>query len=469
MKFPKTKSQFWLPVFALSATVAAPQLTLPAQAGLFGLSEQDEIQAGREVAIQAEKEYGAPLPPNHPMSVRVRTIGQQFANLSARKNIPYTYKVLANDKVLNAFAAPGGPIYVTTKLVTTTANDAELAYVLGHETGHIDRKHIVESVEKQQKAGILVGVLGAILGKGKKGNIVGTLGGVAFNVWQSGYGRDQEKESDVVGVRWMSQLGYDPKAAISMLAKLDDGRGGGFLDKYLATHPQPKDRQTIVASLIQKENLTSVAQRMGGPKLWMAGNNGGASWNNSVYNPTSNPASNPTYNPNTPNYYPNPGTADSSHNPVYDPRPNYNGGTVNGGTVYPGETVYPGANQPSNNPEGDLDFGAPLVYADRNNTRVYLAPVLEAARWAGATARANGNVTVIQRGNSKLELRENSTTAYINDRPVTLSVAAQRHNGTLYAPLGTLMQGMGGQATYDANSRTISVLVGNRSGSIRLQ
>jgi Zn-dependent protease with chaperone function len=463
MKSQTKNSRFWLPVLALSATVAAPQFTQPAQAGLFGLSEQDEIQAGREVAAQAEKEYGAPLPPNHPMSVRVRTIGQQFANLSARKNIPYTYKVLANDKVLNAFAAPGGPIYVTTKLVTTTANDAELAYVLGHETGHIDRKHIVESVEKQQKAGLLVGVLGAILGKGKKGNIIGTLGGVAFNVWQNGYGRDQEKESDVVGVRWMSQLGYDPKAAISMLGKLDDGRGGGFLDKYLATHPQPKDRQNIVAALIQKENLTSVAQRMGGPKLWMAGNNGGASWNNSAYNPTSNPAYNPNYNPNAPAYYPNPGATTYPSNTT----------TYPGDTTYPGGTVYPGQAEPNYNPgynpQGDLDFGAPLVYADRNNSRVYLAPVLEAARWADATAQTIGRVTVLKRANYKLELRENSTTAHINDRPVTLSVAAQRHNGTLYAPLGTLMQGMGGQATYDANSRTISVSVGNRSGSIRLQ
>lgn len=452
MKSYTQKSRFWLPIFALSATVALPQFTTPAQAALFGLSEQDEIQAGREVAAQAEKEYGAPLPYNDPMSVRVRTIGQQFANLSARKNIPYTYKVLANDKVLNAFAAPGGPIYVTRKLVTTTANDAELAYVLGHETAHIDRKHIVESVEKQQKAGLLVGVLGAILGKGKRGNIIGTLGGVAFNVWQSGYGRDQEKESDVVGVRWMSQLGYDPQAGISMLAKLDGGGGGGFLDKYLATHPQPKDRQTIVANLIRTENLTNVAQRMGGPKLWMAGsNNWGTSWNNT------------TYNSNTPAYYPNPGNTTYPGNTT----------TYPGDTTYPGGTVYPGQTEPSYNPgyntQGDLDFGAPLVYADRNNSRIYLAPVLEAARWAGGSAQTIGRVTVLKRANYKLELRENSTTAHINDRPVTLSIAAQRHNGTLYAPLGTLMQGMGGQATYDSNTRTISVSVGDRRGSIRLQ
>jgi predicted helicase len=83
---------------------------------------------------------------------RVRAIGQQFANLSTRKNIPYSYTVLQNNEVLNAFAAPGGPIFVTTKLVETAANDAELAYVIGHETAHIERKHIVNAVEKQQRA-----------------------------------------------------------------------------------------------------------------------------------------------------------------------------------------------------------------------------------------------------------------------------------------------------------------------------
>ena len=296
MKLKNLKTRRWLPIFALSAVLAAPQLTTPAQAGLFGLSEEDEIAAGKEVAAQAQKEYGAALPSNDPMSVRVRAIGDQFARLSTRKNIPYTYQVLANDKVLNAFAAPGGPIFVTRKLVTTTSNDAELAYVLGHETAHIERKHIVESVEKQQKAGLLVGILGAILGKGKNSDIIGTLGGVAFNVWQSGYSRDQETESDVVGMRWMSQLGYDPQAAVSMLGKLEGG-GGGFLDKYLATHPNPEKRQAVATKLIGDEKLTDVARRTGGPKLWMSGGN---NWNNaSPYNSAYNPNA-PTYNPNAP-------------------------------------------------------------------------------------------------------------------------------------------------------------------------
>jgi Zn-dependent protease with chaperone function len=419
----RTKFRHWLPLMMLGATLSAPLCTAPAQAGLFGLSEQEEIEAGRQVAAQAEKEYGRALPANDPMSIRVRTIGQQFARLSERKNIPYSYQVLANDKVLNAFAAPGGPIFVTRLLVTTAANDAELAYVLGHETAHIDRKHIVESVEKQQKAGLIAGVLGAVIGK--KADWIGTVGGVAFTLWERGYSRDQESESDIVGVRWMSQLGYDPQAAISMLGKLDTGGRGGVLDKYLASHPAPKSRQQTVSALIAKENLTDVARRQGGPKAWMAGN--GSNWNNAGY------ASNYTPQPS----YPAPGT---TYPPVAD-----------------------------NRNDERINLGAPLALVNRDNGRVVLAPVFELVRWAGATARNERSTVVITRAKNRLELREGTTRATLNGERVTLSAAPVEYNGRLYAPIGALAQGMGGQATYDGQTQSIWVTIDNRRGYLPLQ
>jgi predicted Zn-dependent protease len=95
-----------MPLLALVSTVGAATLvnTTPAQASLFGMSEQQEIEAGRQVAAQAEKQYGGVLPPNNPMTLRVRAIGAQLARLSSRKNIPFSYSVLNNDKILNAFA-----------------------------------------------------------------------------------------------------------------------------------------------------------------------------------------------------------------------------------------------------------------------------------------------------------------------------------------------------------------------------
>lgn len=403
----------------------------PSQAKLLGLSEQDEIQAGKQVAEQAKKEYGGAMPYNHPYSIRVRAIGMRFAALSTRKGIPYSYTVLNDTKVLNAFAAPGGPVFVTRRLVETTSNDAELAYVLGHETGHIERKHIVKQVEKQQKAGLIVGVLGAIIGRGKNGDTIGTLANVGYTVISRGYSRDDENEADAVGVRWMSRLGFDPRASITMLGKLGGGSGGG-LDKYLATHPDPKDRQANMQALIQKENLVDVARRAGGPKL-------SAGYDTGKYTKS--------------------------------------GYTTQDGNIYPGDTTPakddeensypPGSNYPDNGgsstPPGRLDWGSPLRVSDLGNgTGTVIAPVGGIARWAGArVSTANGGTTIV-RGRNRLELTRNSRTAIFNGQTMTMSAPAQLVDGELYAPLGHLAAAVNAKATLDDDGNTVRIQLDGR-------
>jgi Zn-dependent protease with chaperone function len=427
-------------MLALTATLG---VALPARAGLFGISEQEEIQAGREVAAQAEKEYGGVLPYNDRMSVRVRAIGQQFARLSTRKNIPYSYKVLNNNKILNAFAAPGGPVYVTKKLMETTANDAELAYVLGHETGHIERKHIVQAAAKQQKVGLGLGILGAILGRGSGGNIIGTIANVGFTVWSRGYSRDQESEADTVGVRWMSQLGYDPRAAISMLGKL--GGGGGGLDKYLSTHPAPKTRQENVSRLIAKENLLDVARRQGGPRLSDAGSDSGAHYADypaDAY-PTATNTSDPAY------YPPDDGGSPNSYPPEDASQPAY----------------YPPDDRAD---DGELDFGAPLRLRTSGRDDVVMAPVEGFAAWANAAVSTRGDATTVRRGDNSLEFRTNSTVAYVNGRAETMSAPAVLYGDTLYAPLGYLASGVGAEATIDEDARIVRLRLDDRDAFVRL-
>jgi Zn-dependent protease with chaperone function len=351
---------------ALAFTATAP-LALPSQsAGLFkSLSEQEEIQAGQQVAAQAQKEYGRALPANDPMSRRVRAIGMQFARMSKRTNIPYSYTVLQNDKVLNAFAAPGGPIFVTTKLVRTASNDAELAYVLGHETGHIDRKHIVKAIEKQQKQGAGLGILGAILSRGRGGQAANVGVGLLNAVLTQKYSRGDENESDRTGIRWMSRLGYDPRAAITMLAKLDEGGGGGT-PQFLASHPAPGARQKTVQTLIQQDNLLEVARQAGGPRLSFSG--------------SASEGFNATSYPNNSNY------PDNGNDVGYDA---------------PDDASYDAQNG------SELNWGAPLQtrVSGKGDVAVVMAPVNGFARWAGATVSRSGNVSILRRGNSTLELR----------------------------------------------------------------
>ena len=133
-------------------------------------------------------------------------------------------------------------------------------------------------------------------------------------------------------------------------------------------------------------------------------------------------------------------------------------------------TVYP----PTYNNQGtNIDFGAPLVYANKETkagvSKIYLGPVLEIAKWAGAEAKVIGDIIKVTRGKYVLSLKVNSTTVDLTGRRTSLSVATQRYNGTLYAPLGTILEGIGGTATYDQNTNRINIALGNKRGYIQLQ
>ncbi len=442
------------------AVLAAGASTLshaaPASASLFGLSEADEIKAGQQVAVQSQKEYGRALPPSDPMARRVAAIGRKFAALSTRRNIPFSYTVLQNDKVLNAFAAPGGPIFVTTLLVRTTSNDAELAYVLGHETGHIEMRHIAKSVEKQQKIGLAAGVLGAVLGS-RGGAVPGAMMNATYALWQSGYSRSQESQADAVGVRFMSRLGYDPRAAISMLHKLDGaGQNPTGLDKYLASHPAPAKRIVAVSKEIQDENLIEAARQNGGPRLsdnafYSPGSRGYAS-NNNQYPDN-------TY-PNAGGYNTNGGYNSNSNSGSNASYPNYNDGTRSGGRNNGRRDT--SSAQAANGEVADL--GAPLRIVDRGQDSVILASAQGVARWAGASVRQNGNLTTLSRNGRRMELRRYSTVATINGRTLDLSIAPNVYNGQLYAPLGDLVEGVGGSANFDDQLNAVRLqLDGNTS------
>jgi hypothetical protein len=229
----------------------------------------------------------------------------------------------------------------------------------------------------------------------------------------------------------MSQLGYDPRSAISMLAKLDTGGRGGGLEKYLSTHPAPKSRQAAVQQQITKEMLLDVARRAGGPRLAMVG---------STYASTS-------YSPEGTDRYPGDETND------------------NGSAYYP-----PDATSSEYSDGQEINFGAPLRLraASDSNVSIVMAPVAGFARWAGAIVSGDGVDVTVRRGTQTLELRRNSTVAYLNDRSVMMSAAAVEYNGILYAPAAQLAQATGVRATLDNNSRVVRFSLGTRSGYARL-
>ncbi len=391
---------FGLGLVALTATAS----TRPAHA----ITEQEEIEAGRQVAQQSIKEYGQPLSPSDPRQQRVSRIGAMFARQATRRNIPYSFTVLQNDKVLNAFAAPGGPIFVTTKLISTTQNDAELAYVLGHEFGHIEARHVVKSVQKSQSTGIIAGiggaVLGQVLGGGRNANIIGGLAGAGAQLYQKKFSRTQESDADDYGTRAMARLGFDPRAAVSMLGRLGDNPGA--FAKFLSDHPDSRKRQQLVSQEISTENLVAVANANGGPFLNLSGSSAGYA---------------PTY------------------------------GSGNDGEPYDG-AVYASAQV------------AP--FRARSVNGIVLAPIVEMARLAGGQARGNTTTITVSAGSASGTFRLGSDQAQLGGRTATLTAPVQRINGQLYAPVGAVSYALGGRATLNPNSNTVSVSWGDGRSNV---
>ena len=202
------------------------------------ISEAQEIQMGREAAQGALKQVGEVAKPN--AQALVRTMGTQIAAKSERPNLPWEFHLL-DDAAVNAFAIPGGFIFVTRGLMTHLNSEAELAQVIGHEIGHVTAKHSVNAMSKQMAAQIGL-VAGSILSDrvAQLGDFLGAGAGLLFLK----FGRDDEIEADALGFRYALEQRYDPREAEKVfrtLARLK-GEQGARVPEWASTHPDPGNR-----------------------------------------------------------------------------------------------------------------------------------------------------------------------------------------------------------------------------------
>ncbi len=202
-----------------------------AEAGL--ISKEQEIEMGQKTAQQLEAQYGVLQDPY--LQERVNRIGQSLAKVCGRDDITYSFKVLNNNEV-NALACPGGFIYVYKGLIDYMPTDMELAGVLGHEVGHVAKKHTVNAVEKQMWTSLIL--IAATRGQG--------LGLVqaAQQALFAGYSRTDERGADKEGVKNSIAAGYNPYSMLITVWKLDDlsKQGGGSNYGLFSSHPEPEER-----------------------------------------------------------------------------------------------------------------------------------------------------------------------------------------------------------------------------------
>jgi len=219
------------------------------------LSPQQEVALGLRTAPQMALKFGG-LDEDAARQARVRTVGEKLVRSSAAAKTPYEFKfsLLADRKTVNAFALPGGPIFITRALYDRLANEAQLAGVLGHEIGHVVGRHSAEKLAKSKLGQTLVGAVGVATSDeyGRRGGMAQAAAAMVNQVVQLKYGREDELQSDSLGVQFMSDGSYDPRALIDVMEILAKAGGGRGRSEFLSSHPDPGNRAQVIRGLIEQ-------------------------------------------------------------------------------------------------------------------------------------------------------------------------------------------------------------------------
>lgn len=249
-------------VLILAALVVLPLISGCAENAATGrrslriLTRAEEIRIGSEAAPQFTEEFGGAVP-SADLQAYVTGIGARMAAITEADNpsLPWSFTLLNSD-VVNAFALPGGKVFITRGLASQLTNEAQIAGVIGHEIGHVTAQHGNQRVSNQ--IGFNVVLTAVAIGVGLSGDkdieAAGAIGipalAIGGNLVLLKYGRNEEVEADALGMRYMSRVGYHPRGQLEVMQLLAKLSGGERAPEILSTHPHPETRiERIRASL----------------------------------------------------------------------------------------------------------------------------------------------------------------------------------------------------------------------------
>jgi len=201
-------------------------------------STGQEIEMGAEFAREIESQ--TKILENREWNDYINDIGRRIVSVCDRPNIEYHFKIVDDSTTINAFALPGGYIYVYSGLLLRADNEAEVAGVLAHEVGHVVGKHCVKRLTKIYGYQFIVALALGNNPSQLEQIAADILGGVGILY----YGRDNEYEADAYSVKYMNALCYDPNAMVTFFEKLDElqTKDPSYIEKLMSTHPQPAER-----------------------------------------------------------------------------------------------------------------------------------------------------------------------------------------------------------------------------------
>ena len=239
-KFKRQTVIAWITLIAITVMplTALAQTQIKYHSNRF--SVQDDVKLGRQAAQEAESQF--PLLRDEQVRGYVESVGRRLVDAIPSQfqhpEFQYYFKVV-NARDINAFALPGGPMYVNRGMIEAAHNEGEMAGVMAHELSHVALRHGTAQATKGQKYGLLAGIAG-IAGTILGGPGVGQLAQAPFAVYLLKFSREYETEADVLGAQIMARAGYDPRDLANMFRTIEQQGGGG--GGFLSDHPSPSDR-----------------------------------------------------------------------------------------------------------------------------------------------------------------------------------------------------------------------------------
>jgi len=212
------------------------------------LTEAEEVAIGLQSAPEMAARHGG-LYPDDKAQFLVDEVGGKLLQNDIIGDSPYRYDfhLLRDEQTINAFALPGGQVFITAALFSKLENEDQLAGVLGHEIGHVEARHAAERMAKQELTQGLTQAAG-VAGDMSGAQIASFVG----NMLNMKYGRDQELQSDDLGVRFMIEAGYDPRELIGVMRILKQAAGPNKTPEFQSTHPDPVNRAEKIIEAIRK-------------------------------------------------------------------------------------------------------------------------------------------------------------------------------------------------------------------------
>jgi predicted Zn-dependent protease len=214
------------------------------------LTPDQEIALGLQAAPEMIQQHGG-LNPDPQKQAFVDQVGRKLmaSSLAQDEMWEYEFHLLDDDELVNAFALPGGQVFITDALANRLETEGQLAGVFGHEIGHVVARHGAQRIAKSQLTNGLIGAV-AVASEDQRTAMMAAMIGQLVNMK---YGRNDELESDRIGVKMMADAGYDPRAMIRVMEVLAESSKGGAPPEFFSTHPNPDNRIGRIQEAIDAE------------------------------------------------------------------------------------------------------------------------------------------------------------------------------------------------------------------------